>query len=74
VEGGHEELAADGRAAEALTLELRTRAGVDPDALDPVALPAMVAAGLVRIEHGRAALTRAGRLVASEVTLRLIAV
>jgi putative oxygen-independent coproporphyrinogen III oxidase len=71
-EAGSEELDPAGRAGEALSLALRTRAGVEAGALDPVALPAMVDAGLVQVADDRATLTRSGRLLASEVTLRVV--
>ena len=54
------------RRLEGLQLQLRTRAGVPADALDASQLP-----GLVEEQGGRLVLTRAGRLVANEVALRL---
>ncbi len=66
-EGGAEELDDEARRLEGLQLSLRTRDGVPESALpDDVAL-----APLVRRAGGRALLTREGRLLANEVTLRL---
>ena len=64
--GAGEDLDGPARRMEGLQLQLRTRAGVPADALDADELP-----GLVE-EHGdRLVLTRAGRLLANEVALRL---
>jgi hypothetical protein len=52
---------------EGLQLALRTRDGVPRDALDTDDLPE----GLVEPDGDRVVLTRAGRLVANEVSLRL---
>ena len=68
-EAGAEVLDRDARAAEAITLALRTRAGSD------VVLVAELAhAGLAEADPatGRVVLTRAGRLLASDVTARLL--
>jgi oxygen-independent coproporphyrinogen-3 oxidase len=54
------------RRAEGLQLALRMRDGVPADALDPDGLD-----GLVEVSGGRVRLTRAGRLLANEVSLRL---
>jgi hypothetical protein len=51
---------------EGLQLQLRTRSGVPGDALDADELP-----GLVEEQGDRLVLTRAGRLLANEVALRL---
>jgi hypothetical protein len=51
---------------EGLQLQLRTRSGVPADALDADELP-----GLVEAQGDRLVLTRAGRLLANEVALRL---
>jgi putative oxygen-independent coproporphyrinogen III oxidase len=67
VVAGEERLTAAERRAEALSLSLRTPAGV-PDAALPDA-PEL--AGLVERRVGRAVLTVRGRLVADELTLRL---
>ncbi len=71
-EAGSEELDPAGRAAELLTLALRTSNGARADRLDPAALTEMVDAGLLTLSDGQAILTRRGRLVASEVTLRVV--
>ena len=66
VEAAGEVLDDDARTAEALTLALRTRAGV------PVAaLPIGDLDGLVELHDDRAVLTPGGRLLANEVSLRL---
>jgi oxygen-independent coproporphyrinogen-3 oxidase len=66
-EGGREELTADQREFEALTLALRTRHGVPWDCLErPEELD-----GLVVDEDGRAVLTVRGRLLANEVSARI---
>jgi oxygen-independent coproporphyrinogen-3 oxidase len=70
-EAGSEELDADARARERLGLELRTRNGVAEGDCRPGAVKAMHAAGLVTAINGRVQLTRSGRLLANEVTLRL---
>ncbi|MBV8952091.1 MAG: radical SAM family heme chaperone HemW [Actinobacteria bacterium] len=59
-------------AEEDLALGLRTRAGVElPEAAQTVASD-LVAAGLLERHGGRIVLTRRGRLLASEVTVRLL--
>lgn len=70
-EAGSEELDATGRAAETLALELRTRWGVPATAAEPMAVEELVAAGLLDRGGDRLVLTRAGRLLANEVTIRL---
>jgi oxygen-independent coproporphyrinogen-3 oxidase len=65
-EAAGEELDADVRRLEGLQLALRTRDGVPADALDGEELP-----GLVEQRGTRVVLTRAGRLVANEISLRL---
>jgi oxygen-independent coproporphyrinogen-3 oxidase len=69
-EAAGERLDAAGRAEEQLVLALRTRAGVPVAALpaDQLAGPL---ADLVVVADGRAVLTRAGRLLANEVAVRL---
>ncbi len=70
--GGSEDLDDDARAEEQLTLALRTSAGA--------ALPAgmheeadhLIAAGLLVREEDRVVLTRRGRLLATDVTARLL--
>jgi putative oxygen-independent coproporphyrinogen III oxidase len=73
-EAGREELTADERAFEALTLALRTRRGVPwvsvHDALRDHA-DADVLEGLVVREEDRAVLTLRGRLLANEVSARV---
>jgi putative oxygen-independent coproporphyrinogen III oxidase len=65
-----EHLDTDARTIEQLELALRTREGVPLGALaDEAALE-----GLVTRTRGRAVLTRRGRLLANEVSLRLVAV
>jgi oxygen-independent coproporphyrinogen-3 oxidase len=65
-EAASEDLDVETRRVEGLQLQLRTRSGVPAGALNAAELP-----GLVE-EHGdRVVLTRAGRLVANEVALRL---
>lgn len=65
-EAGSETLDPDQQRIEALQLGLRTRSGVPAEALDHRDLD-----GLVRKIDGRVVLTRAGRLLANEVSLRL---
>jgi putative oxygen-independent coproporphyrinogen III oxidase len=72
-EGGSEELDAAGRAVEQFGLALRTRTGVAVDGLDRTTVAELVAADLVTRDTDRVVLTRAGRLLANEVTLRLTA-
>jgi oxygen-independent coproporphyrinogen-3 oxidase len=72
-EGGGEELDAAGRAVEQLGLALRTRTGVATDGLDRAVVAELAAAGLLTPAADRVVLTRAGRLLANEVTLRLTA-
>ncbi len=81
VEAGHEELTGAERAAEALTLGLRTRRGlqiVRPDAddsgVDPLhaTIESLSDDGLVTRRGGCVVLTRRGRLLASDVTARCL--
>jgi oxygen-independent coproporphyrinogen-3 oxidase len=65
-EGGAELLDDDVRRIEGLQLALRTRDGVPDSALDAEGLE-----GLVTTDGVRVRLTRAGRLVANELSLRL---
>lgn len=65
-EAAHEVLDDETRAREALELALRTHEGVPAWALDAVELE-----GLVRTDKDRVVLTRQGRLLANEVSLRL---
>lgn len=67
-----EELDADGRRAEGIALALRLRWGIPPDGLDADAVAELVGVGLLEaIDGDRIALTRSGRLLANEVTIRL---
>lgn len=66
---GSERLDDARRAAERFALALRTRGGVP--VTDPVAVAELEAAGLVEQTGSRVVLTPAGRLLATEVTLRL---
>jgi len=65
-EAAGETLDAETRRVEGLQLSLRTRSGVPASALDVEALE-----GLVAVDGERAVLTRAGRLLANEVAVRL---
>ena len=65
-EAAGETLDAETRRVEGLQLSLRTRAGVPVEALDVDALD-----GLVEVDGERAVLTRAGRLLANEIAVRL---
>jgi oxygen-independent coproporphyrinogen-3 oxidase len=66
VEAADEVLDAPTRAREALELSLRTSHGVPLGALDPSELE-----GIVEVRENRLVLTRQGRLLANEVSLRL---
>jgi oxygen-independent coproporphyrinogen-3 oxidase len=65
-EAAGETLSPETQRVEGLQLALRMRDGVPVDSLDIDDLE-----GLVEVEGGRAVLTRAGRLLANEVSLRL---
>jgi putative oxygen-independent coproporphyrinogen III oxidase len=65
-EAAGEDLGAEARRVEGLQLSLRTKSGVPVDALDADDLP-----GLVELVDERLVLTRRGRLMANEVSLRL---
>jgi oxygen-independent coproporphyrinogen-3 oxidase len=71
-EAGSEELDDAGREAEMLGLALRTRAGAPVDALDADGVADLAGAGLLVVDGDRVVLTRAGRLLTNEVTLRLV--
>jgi putative oxygen-independent coproporphyrinogen III oxidase len=71
-EAGHEVLDAAARADEALALSLRTREGAEVPVAALGEARALEAAGLVRLQRGRACLTRRGRLLATDVTARLL--
>lgn len=66
VEAAGEELDAQARRTEGLQLQLRLREGVPRSALDGEALP-----GVVELHDDRWVLTRRGRLMANDVSLRL---
>jgi putative oxygen-independent coproporphyrinogen III oxidase len=70
-EAAGEELDADARRFEALTLGLRTSAGVHVGDVDPDGLADLIAGGLIHRSEDRAVLTLRGRLLANEVVLRL---
>jgi len=65
-EAAGETLDAETRRVEGLQLSLRTRSGVPVSALDVEALE-----GLVSVDGERVVLTRAGRLLANEIAVRL---
>jgi putative oxygen-independent coproporphyrinogen III oxidase len=71
-EAGSEELDDAGRAGEMLGLALRTRAGARVEDLDADAVAELADAELLVVDGERVVLTRAGRLLANEVTLRLV--
>ena len=66
VEAAGEELDAEARRTEGLQLQLRLREGVPRSALDGEELP-----GVVELHNDRWVLTRRGRLMANDVSLRL---
>ncbi|MGH9051017.1 MAG: radical SAM family heme chaperone HemW [Acidimicrobiia bacterium] len=72
-EGGAEELDPPTRREERLCLALRTRAGVEAAGLPVAVIDDLVSAGLLTSAAGRVALTRRGRLLATDVTARLLA-
>jgi len=71
-QAGGETLAPAARAEEAFALALRTRAGARWDERARAEVSELWAAGLCAEADGRVALTRAGRLVASDLTARLL--
>ena len=70
-EAGSEVLDASGRWREALALQLRTREGIAMDERFATTVERLGAADLVDVRNGRIRLTRSGRLLANEVTIRL---
>lgn len=68
-ESAHEILDDEQRRIEALQLLLRTRLGVPASSLETADLDELD--GLIRVDDGRVRLTRAGRLLANEVAIRL---
>jgi oxygen-independent coproporphyrinogen-3 oxidase len=71
-EAGAEVLDPAAREEEALFLGVRTRAGIPIDASIAGTVDELAADGLFEVEGGRAVLTRRGRLLASDVTARLL--
>jgi oxygen-independent coproporphyrinogen-3 oxidase len=78
VAGGESPVAGEERldpatvASERFGLALRTRAGAPvPTGTDPTVLAELADAGMVKVSDGRIVLTPTGRLLATEVTLRL---
>jgi oxygen-independent coproporphyrinogen-3 oxidase len=71
-EAGAEELDARGRAEELVTLALRTRRGAPVSMVALNAVAELVDADLVRLVDERIVLTRRGRLLATDVTARLL--
>lgn len=70
-EAGCEELDAEDRAQEMLALALRTNGGIALDERRAESVAEMAGAGLVNVQRNRVVLTRTGRLLANEVTIRL---
>ena len=70
-EAGGEELEPGARAREFFALALRTRSGVPVAGLGPDAVAELVAAEMITVDRGQVVLTRAGRLMGNDVTLRL---
>jgi coproporphyrinogen III oxidase-like Fe-S oxidoreductase len=70
-EAGSETLDADRRAEEGFALALRTRSGVVVDRELPD-VQELVSLGLLALDDARVTLTRSGRLLASDVTARLL--
>jgi oxygen-independent coproporphyrinogen-3 oxidase len=71
-EAGHEVLDEGARREEALTLALRTRTGASVPPAAHAEAQALEQQGLLELDEGRAVLTRRGRLLATEVTARLL--
>jgi oxygen-independent coproporphyrinogen-3 oxidase len=72
-EADGEHLDAATRRDEAFALALRTRRGATPPAGATAEVDALTAAGLLTPERDRVILTRRGRLLATDVTVRLLA-
>ena len=68
---GEERLTPAMVASDRFGLALRTRRGAPVVVADPVAVAELVELGLVEVVGGRIVLTESGRLLATEVTLRL---
>jgi coproporphyrinogen III oxidase-like Fe-S oxidoreductase len=71
-EAGAEVLGPAATDEEALFLAVRTRDGIPVDAAIAGAVGALASDGLLEVTGGRAVLTRRGRLLASDVTARLL--
>jgi putative oxygen-independent coproporphyrinogen III oxidase len=71
-EAGSETLDSGPRAEEALVLALRTRRGISVEAAAGPTVDELAAGGFVREIDGRVVLTARGRLMASDVTARLL--
>jgi oxygen-independent coproporphyrinogen-3 oxidase len=72
VEAASESLDAETRRFEALQLGLRTRGGIPADSFDPEMLAVLESLVVAHpVDTGRVVLTRAGRLLANEVSARL---
>jgi oxygen-independent coproporphyrinogen-3 oxidase len=71
VVAGSECLDGDAREFEALSLGLRTRVGVPAETVDAGSADELRAGGLLSLDGGQIVLTRAGRLLANEVAVRL---
>lgn len=69
---GAEALDDDARAEEAWALTLRTRWGAASTGLDPSVLDELVSADAIELAPGRVTLTRRGRLLATDVTARML--
>jgi oxygen-independent coproporphyrinogen-3 oxidase len=72
-EAGSERLDDRARADERLALRLRTRGGVALDAVQAPVAEGLAALGLLEPDGPRWRLTQRGRLLASEITIRLLA-
>jgi coproporphyrinogen III oxidase-like Fe-S oxidoreductase len=71
-EAGSETLGPTPRAEEACALALRTRGGATVEAAAATTVDELAAGGFVRRRDGRVVLTARGRLMASDVTARLL--
>jgi coproporphyrinogen III oxidase-like Fe-S oxidoreductase len=69
---GSEQLEPEMRAEEAFALALRTRAGAVADDRAAAVVSELAGQGLVDRDGGRIVLTRPGRLLASDLTARLL--
>ena len=71
-EAAGEELDLAGRRSEAIALNLRTREGAAAADVDAAGLDVVAGAGLATVTGDRVVLTRRGRLLGNEVTVRLV--